>query len=149
MAKHIHITKRAEPVCDFCSGPGVTTRYPCSATVAIVALAEGDPTPSAVAESNDDWAACAACSALVATGDPARIAAGVLAKPSDPEVASALAIPEFRALALESLTNLYLKLIPVLGAPVPCTGFASDDEGQIIRIVEDDEPITLEERDDD
>ena len=138
MTRHTYITKRDEPVCDFCSGPDVTTRYPCSTTVAMVALAEGDPTPIAVAESSDDWAACVPCARLVSAGDPARIAAGVLERGGNtPEVALALAIPEFRALALENLTDLYTKLLPALGAPVPCTGFASDDAGRIIRVVDE------------
>jgi hypothetical protein len=108
---HTHITKRDQAICDFCSGEDVEFRYPCETTIAIVA-------DTAVAESNDDWSACALCAALVDAGDPVALAAGVLDRAAPGEIREALAlIPGLRETAVENLTELYSGLLPRLGKP--------------------------------
>lgn len=136
MTKHTYITKRDCPICDFCSCPNVRWRFPCSSTIATVAMADGDPAPIAVAESSDDWSACDPCAVVVVQRDPVRLAMSVISRPSDPEVRDALMIPEFRAVALENLMGLYTKLLPELGMPTRCTGFVSDDAGKTIFVEE-------------
>ena len=130
MTKHTYVTHTDEIRCDFCSGPRPTTRYPCAATVALTA-------GPATIVSDDDWAACAACAAVVRTGDPIALARWVVAHPPGPEEALVAAIPDFRRFMLQKLVDLYTRLLPVLGDPTTDMGTANDGAVSI-RVEEED-----------
>ena len=134
MARHTHITRRDVPLCDFCCREGVTTRFPCSTTITMVA-ADGS-----VSTSDDDWAACEACAPLVAAGDPKRLAEWVLGRAVGPGVEVLRSVPSLRVDVLASLVDMYSRLLPTLGAPVPCEGFGGvANAGVTIEVVEDDD----------
>lgn len=134
MTEHTHITKRDQAICDFCSGADVELRYPCTASIALVS-------PIGIAESSDDWSACAPCGRLIDAGDPSKLAAGVLDRAAPPEVREALAaVPGLRESALLNLTDLYVTLLPRLGKPNQDIALRPG-EGCLVRVAE--------ERDDD
>jgi len=141
MAKHVQITKRDVGVCDFCSGPDIRFRYPCSATITMVAV-DGDGEARMGATSNDDWAGCAGCAPVIALKDPARLAAHVIdtGHAADPATQVLLSlVPEFRQIAMGNLVELYTNLLPALGEPVPDDGVLTGDAGQVVHIMEDDD----------
>lgn len=140
MARHVHITQRDELVCDFCSGPGVRFRYPCDATITMAALdANGEALLGSV--SDDDWAACAACAIVIAENSPAKLANHVVDNGhGDPDLQAFLrGEPAFRRAAVAHLTELYNRLLPVLGERTADDGKPTGNAGQSIKIAENDD----------
>ena len=136
MTQHTYITKRDCPICDFCLGSRVRWAFPCSTTIAAVAMA-GDTLMAVAETAADPWSACDKCAAVVVQRDPMRLAAHVANSTGDPEARAMLAHPEFCAVLIQSWVELYTRVLPELGKPIPCTEFIGPSAGQTIEIVEE------------
>ncbi len=100
------------PVCDFCCGADATHALPCDP----VAVRATGPHGTAQGTLAGAWNACSRCLPYIQSGDPDGLADHVARAGHGPPAILKLTTTAFRR---DIFAQLYRRLIPLLGAPVP------------------------------
>jgi hypothetical protein len=129
MAKHTYITKRDEPLCDFCCARKSVWRYPCTLQVTMA-------TSVGAVTSSDDWGACDSCSSLIEKKDIDGLVKQVWGSFVAAKALKNVPL-SVRVSACKPIREMYVGLLPNLGERNSDSEL-KEGEGMCIKVVEED-----------